>query len=53
MNTYINYVKDISESDFKSEKIPKHLHDELKSGTEIEFNDTTIFLPLRRNIKIL
>jgi hypothetical protein len=51
MNTYINHVKDISESDFKSEKIPMHLHDELKSGTEIEFNDTTIFYHSEETLK--
>lgn len=51
MNTYINYVKDISESDFKSEKIPMHLHDELKSGTEIEFNDTTILYHSEETLK--
>ena len=43
MKIYINNIKEVSKSDFKAEKIPMHLHDELKIGSEIEFNDTIIY----------
>lgn len=43
MKILINNVKGISESGFKSEAIPMHLHDELKIGGEIEFSDTIIY----------
>ena len=43
MKIFIDNVKEISESGFKSEVIPLHLHEELEIGDEIEFNDTIIY----------